>query len=92
MRRKCGWCKKVKAVICRDIVSGDFFCSMDCMRKKNHMLFISKIECARCGNQIRMNAVVQRRYTNSDIFYCSEKCAMDDLGIVQDVEEKEPTP
>lgn len=88
MRRKCKWCKKVKAVSYHDAVTGDSFCSRDCMWKAEHLRFIADIECARCGNPVRMNAVVQRRYTNSDVFYCCEKFAMEDLGIIRDANGK----
>lgn len=82
MRRKCYWCSKVKAVAFRDTISGEYFCSRDCMRKAFYLCFLAGITCARCGNEIRMDGVVQRRYTGR--FYCSEKCAMEDLGIIQE--------
>ncbi len=87
MRRKCRWCGKVKAVEYHDVADGGFFCSRECMRKANRMIFLADIACARCGTPIRMDGVVQRRYANSDLFYCSEKCAMIDLGINQDAAE-----
>lgn len=86
MRRKCKWCGKVKAVAYHNTVTGDFFCSCDCMRKANSLRFLANMACERCGNPIRMNGVVQRRHANSDLFYCSEKCALEDIGIVQDAD------
>lgn len=84
--RKCYWCKKVKTVAFHDTASGEFFCSRDCFRKAFYLRFLAGIECTRCGNPIRMDGVVQRRYTSADVFYCSEKCAMEDLGIIQDTD------
>lgn len=88
MRRKCKWCGKVKGVAYHDAVEGSFFCSRECMRKTNRMIFLADIACARCGTPIRMDGVVQRRYTNSDLFYCSEKCALEDIGIIQDTDRE----
>lgn len=88
MRRKCKWCEKVKTVAYHNTVSGDFFCSRECMRKSTHLLSIANIACERCGNPIRMNAVARRLHTSADIYYCCEKCAMEDIGIVQDTEEE----
>lgn len=89
MRKKCKWCGKVKSITYHDSISGDFFCSRDCMRKATNLLFLVDIACARCGSPIRMNGVVQKQYTtNSCFFYCCEKCAMEDIGIVKDAEEE----
>lgn len=85
MRRKCLWCQNVKKVKYRDAVKCNFFCSLECLKKAYHIQWIATIACARCGNAIRMNAVVVRRYNgNSDMFYCCEKCMMDDLGIFEE--------
>lgn len=88
MRRKCKWCERVKTVAYHDAVTGDFFCSRDCMWKAKHLLFLVDATCARCGAPIRMNGVVQRRHTDSDLFYCCEKCALEDLGVIQEEDAK----
>lgn len=88
MRRKCRWCSKVRTVAFHDVVTGDFFCSRECVRKAERMTFLADIACARCETPIRMNGVVRRRYANSDLFYCSEKCALEDLGIIQEEDGK----
>lgn len=87
--RKCRWCGKVKAVKYHNVVDGSFFCSRECMMKANRITFLASDTCARCGTPIRLNGVVQRRHMSADAFYCCEKCAMDDLGIIQDADEKE---
>ena len=85
MRRKCKWCEKVKTVTFHTL-SGEFFCSQDCVRKAFHLRFLADIVCP-CGTPIRMNGIVQRRYTDSDLLYCCEKCALEYLGIIQDAKE-----
>lgn len=84
MRRKCYGCKKVKTVTFRDTAYGEFFCSRACMWKAFQLRFLADILCARCGAPVRMDGVVQSRYMRADALYCSEKCAMEDLGIIQE--------
>lgn len=84
MKRKCRWCQKVKTVKYRDSVNWYFFCSWECMAKACHINWLSHIACSRCNAPIRMNAIVVRRYNNSDTFYCCEKCMMEDLGIFEE--------
>lgn len=89
MRKKCNGCNKVRKVKYRNTVDRTYFCSWDCMASYSKVVYLSRIPCLRCGNQVRMNAVVVRNTKNLDAFYCCEKCMMDDLGIVTEYDDDE---
>jgi hypothetical protein len=86
MRRKCAFCDCVKKVRIQSFaVDGKAFCSAECAWNYHTLKRLAEFVCVRCGAPIRMNAIVKGSWNSHtpDEFYCCERCAMDDLGLIE---------